>query len=436
MPTSPRRIAWIAAALALGFVGLLALRTRATIGRLEGAQRERAAMVAHALVATVQGVARHGPDATTRVQAVFEELSASELVRVVALLDEDGAVVVDGGAAPPDMTGLRPWGDGLLREGRDTVTVQLPFQLQAGHGMGVGPGARARRGPGTLGSGAYALYLELDGAAALGVRAHILSSDLALLVIGMALAVLGVLLVRSQAANHALQARVALQEQRRRSLESLRLLAAGLAHETKNPLGAIRGNAQLLLEASEAGEARERAALVLAQIDQVTDRLDEFLSFARQRKPRLDRVDLAQVAKAVVDLLEPDAAAAGVTLTLTAQGDTSLTGDPRQLQEALFNLALNALQACAAGDTVRLELTSSAEAVTAAVVDDGPGIAVEDMARLTEPYFTTREAGSGLGLTIVERIAEAHGARLGVQSVVGEGSRFELVLPREPPRDL
>ncbi len=428
-----RNITWALALLSACFVLLLALRTHTTIERLETSQQERAWMLAHALAATVQGVARHGPDATERTQAVFDELVESGLVSSATLIDQTGQSVVQGGGSLADSPS---WVGGLER--RVSVSdagmeLLLPFELQAGHGMGQG--MRSRRSEGSLGSGSYALQLVLDTSTASGVRAHILGSDLALLVIGLGLAVLGSLLLRSQVHNHQLRERVALQEQRRKSLESLRLLAAGLAHETKNPLGAIRGNTQLLMEASDDDESRGRAAMILEQIDQVTDRLNEFLSFARQRKPRWEPVDLSGVAGTVVELLSPDAKAAGVTLALREDPHAELQGDGRQLQELLFNLVLNALQACGAGDEVRVTISADEGSVSVEVADTGPGIAPADMERITEPYFTTRQAGSGLGLSIVERIAESHHAKLSMVSTEGEGSRFGLTFHREPPRD-
>ncbi len=433
MKHRPTALSWILVLLAAGFVSLLVVRTRTTVDRLDAAQRERASMLAHTLAATVQGVARHGPDAQVRIQAVFEEVAASPSVRGVSLLDPDAIAVIEGGSSQEWSTGwsLSSGPEVALRG--DELAVLLPFELLVGQGRGRSQ--RMRRGEGSLVAGGYALLLILDASSASEVRSHIVVSDLALLVIGFSLTILGGLLLRSQARNHSLRQRVALQEQRREGLESLRLLAAGLAHETRNPLGAIRGYTQLLHEASEDEQTRSRTALILEQIDHMTDRLDEFLSFARKRLPGRESVDLAELALAVLELLSADAQAADVLLSVQSDGDAVVQGDRRQLQEALVNLVINALQACEPGDRVRLILLPEEDSVSLTVEDTGAGISSEDVARVTEPYFTTRDQGSGLGLAIVQRIAESHHTTLRVTSTLAAGSRFVLRLPRELPVD-
>ena len=425
-------LAWLLALLAAGFVFLLAARTRSAIERLDSSQRERASMLAHTLVATMQGVARHGPDAGIRIQAVLEEVTSSPSVRAVSLLDQHATPLFEGGCSDEAWT---EWakrdGSGIIKRG-DELALLMPFELMVGQGRG----GRAKRRQSSLATGSYAMLLVLDASSAGEVRTHIMVSDLGLLVIGLALTALGGLLLRSQARNHQLHQRIALQEQRRKGLESLRMLAAGLAHETRNPLGAIRGTTQLLHEASEDEQTRSRTALILEQIDHMTQRLDEFLAFAGKRLPRWNSVDLTDLAWSVLELLSSDAEAAGVELSVQDGKDPIVVeGDQRQLREALVNLVLNALQACSPGDEVRLILQPGQDAVCLTVEDTGSGIAPADLERVTEPYFTTRADGSGLGLAIVQRIAESHHAALVVTSQPDKGSQFTLRLPRELPRD-
>jgi len=433
MTRRPPVLIWALALLAAGFAVLSVARSSVTVTRLETAQQERAWMLAHALAATVQGVARHGPAAPDRIQAVFEEVTASSSVRAAFLLDRDATPLVEGGRADPAWVQWAATPGVQLAERGDELAVVLPFDLRVGQGQGRKERMR-RMGP-SLASGRYSVLLILDSSTSRDVRTHILANDLALLVIGLAGFMLGGLLLRSQGRNHQLRQRIAVQEQRRRGLESLRMLAAGLAHETKNPLGAIRGYTQLLHEDSDDEQARSRTALILEQIDHMTERLDEFLSFARKRLPRLESVDLSQLARSVAELLSPDAEAAGVALRVRGGEAVVVEGDPRQLQEALFNLVLNAVQACGPGDEVRVSLRSGTDGAILEVEDTGAGIAPADLERITEPYFTTRERGSGLGLAIVERIAESHRATLEVTSQAGEGSRFCLHIPREQTRD-
>jgi two-component system, NtrC family, sensor histidine kinase HydH len=433
MGTPHLRLPWILALLAVIFVALLGLRTRNTIVELEASQRERAALLADNLAATVQGVARYGPETRERITSVFEAVAGSSLIRGVALLDEGKDPILRGGTVDARWLDWARSADGVADEAGDDLAVLRPVELEAGHGRGRG--MRMHDEESALPSGSYVLLLVTDASSSQGVRAHILGSNLALLVVGLALCALGVLLLRSQARNLDLRQRVALQEQRRASLESLRLLAAGLAHETRNPLGAIRGYTQLLNEETEDGRVRERTGLILEQIDRITSRLNEFLTFARRRLPKPEPVDLAALARGVVELLAADANAAQVTLAVDARVDAVIEGDRRQLQEALLNLVLNALQACRPDDRVTVRVEPDALGATLSVEDTGGGISPEDLPRVTEPYFTTREGGSGLGLAIVEGVAEAHHTTLGIVSRPGAGSRFSLYLAKELPRD-
>ncbi|MBN1336058.1 MAG: ATP-binding protein [Deltaproteobacteria bacterium] len=425
------RLPWILAILVAVFIGLLALRTHRAVADLDASQRERAILLADTLAATVQGIARYGPETRERVESVFDAVCESSRIRGIALLDEDRNAVLVGGE--PSVHWIERARKTGLQEAREdgAIAVVRPVDLKVGHGYGHGSGRRE----GSLEAGSYALLLVTDDSPAEGVRAHILASDLALLVVGLALAGLGWLLVLSQARNHALRQRMALQEQRRAGLESLRLLAAGLAHETRNPMGAIRGYTQLLHEEASSAEVRARTELMLEQIDRITSRLDEFLSFARRRQPARETVDLTALARSVVELMALDAKSAGVTLEVAADGNTAVEGDRRQLQEALLNLVLNAVQACRPGDRVRVRVEPDARGATLAVEDTGAGIAPEDLPRVTQPYVSLREGGTGLGLAIVEGVAEAHHTVLTIASRPGEGSRFSMHLARELPRD-
>jgi signal transduction histidine kinase len=245
------------------------------------------------------------------------------------------------------------------------------------------------------------------------------------------LALVAGLLVRSVRGRDRLAREVALEKQRSRSLESMGHLAAGLAHETRNPLGAIRGYAQLLHEQSGDEEARERTAVIIRELDRVGEKLEEFLGFARKRNLEKELTDLATVARETVMLVQPDADARGVDLDVSASPSVSpIDADPRQLKELMLNLVLNAVQACDEGGSVQVRVDGGHGGPVVRVVDSGAGIAVDDAPRIFEPYFTTREDGSGMGLAISRRIAEDHGALLTVQGSPGGGAEARLEFGR------
>jgi two-component system sensor histidine kinase HydH len=271
--------------------------------------------------------------------------------------------------------------------------------------------------------GAYRLALVMDTASVERVRAPLLAIAALGIAVLLGLLVAAALLARSISAQGALARKVALEQQRRRSLESLGLVAAGLAHEIRNPLGAIRGYAQLLGEQAADPVSRERAAVMLPELDRVAERLEEFLGFARKRKLSPAPVDLAILAGEVVALFRPDAEADGIELVArTAGGPAIVDGDAAELKELLTNLVLNAVQACGRGGRVVVGAERTAAEIALVVTDSGPGILPEDAGRLFEPYFTTKARGSGLGLAISRRIAEDHGAVLTLENAPRGGA--------------
>jgi signal transduction histidine kinase len=184
-----------------------------------------------------------------------------------------------------------------------------------------------------------------------------------------------------------------------------------------------------LLERSEMGEDERRQAVtgILEEIGAIEAVLAECLDYVRPRPVRRGPVALGplvqEVARAVT-AAEPEAA-------VVAEGDGEVAGDREQLRQALVNVVRNAVQASPAGVEVRIEVRDHGEAAEIAVVDGGRGMSEEELERLCDPFFTTRAAGTGLGMSIVTRIVAAHGGQLEVVSTVGEGSAVRLRLPVE-----
>jgi len=237
-------------------------------------------------------------------------------------------------------------------------------------------------------------------------------------------------------------------------LEAIAELSASLAHEIRNPLASIRSAVEQLARRSahraavtgdEDEDERTLATLVVRESDRLSDLLGEFLDFARARVRRVAPVDLATVARAAAQAADAHPSrAAGVRVDVLApDGAACVDGDQELLHRALFNLALNAVQATPAGGRVRVEVqTPEAEelptglafaggAVAVHVSDGGAGIPPETLDRLFDPFFTTKPSGSGLGLAIVHRAVEAHGGVVLVEAGGGgSGARFTLLLPR------
>jgi len=214
-----------------------------------------------------------------------------------------------------------------------------------------------------------------------------------------------------------------------RHLRDLSRAAAGLAHETRSPLGLIRGWTQRWMQTlSDHSQQRQQAQAVIEECDRVTVRINQFLAFVRPRKPKIEVTPPAEVVGELAAMLEPDLDAKRLTLVpvFPAQ-DSTIQADREMFRQALFNLIQNAVEFAPEGGTVEIALrTGPNGAARLEVADRGPGVPDERMELLFTPYHTTRSGGTGLGLAIVRRIAAAHGWTAGYSPRPDGGSIFWL----------
>lgn len=210
-------------------------------------------------------------------------------------------------------------------------------------------------------------------------------------------------------------------------------MAAGLAHEIKNPLAGMKAAARVLREGWDAIPAKERTD-VLGEIERQVDRLnrnvEDLLAFARPSRPSLQAGDLNDVVRDVLRTLASDPDAGGVTVDCSLADDARGIFDAGLVEQALLNLAQNALHALAGHGTLTVRTRRTADLLTLEVEDDGPGMPPEVRRRAIEPFFTTRHRGTGLGLAIVRRFAEAQGGHLELDSSPGRGTRARILLPQ------
>jgi signal transduction histidine kinase len=190
----------------------------------------------------------------------------------------------------------------------------------------------------------------------------------------------------------------------------MNLAAAGLAHETRNPLNIIRGLAQMISKQEDAQpEIRQRSRDILAETDKVTAQLTEFINYSRPREVRRIPLAMTSVVSEVVRALNYDVDEK--KLSMEIKGDAlTIEADEQLLRQALFNLILNAIQAVDAGGSIQIlvERTNATEA-SIEVRDNGPGVSPDHRAEIFKPYFTTQKTGTGLGLAVVQQIVLAHG---------------------------
>ena len=220
----------------------------------------------------------------------------------------------------------------------------------------------------------------------------------------------GAALARTQIRRSSrLQLRLVRASQLNMHLREMNLAAAGLAHETRNPLNLIRVLAQSISGQGAADtQIRDRAGEITGEVDRVTARLNEFITYSRPPEPQPVALDLAAVVREVERALEVDLREKEATLELI--GDRfGVLADEALLRQVLFNLMLNAVQSIDRGGRIEVELIPAGGGEVALEVrDDGPGVAPDQREEIFRPYFTTREGGSGLGLSVVRQIALAH----------------------------
>ncbi|MCX5906527.1 MAG: ATP-binding protein [Deltaproteobacteria bacterium] len=218
-------------------------------------------------------------------------------------------------------------------------------------------------------------------------------------------------------------------------------LAAGLAHEIRNPLASISGSIEILKE--ERGNNPQKLRLmdiVLREVSRLNSLVEDFLLFARPSFPRKERIHLNQVVEEIIKMFtnNPDYSS-GVEVTNESKDDLFIQGDAQQIKQVFWNLIINAAQAMPSGGEVRVELRKNSSLPLfpglsqgeILISDTGVGIKEEDMGRIFDPFFSTKEDGTGLGLSIVHRIVEGHGGKVAVRSQLGKGTSFTLFFPIE-----
>lgn len=229
--------------------------------------------------------------------------------------------------------------------------------------------------------------------------------------------------------------RLAERTRRAESLASLGTMAAGLAHEVRNPLNAAQLQLQLLHRklgrpsSPDVAGARSAADLVAAELHRLAQLVDEVLQFARPQQLRRHKVDFCETVRTIVRLATPDAEKRKVRLSLVSSDDVWAELDEERVKQVLHNLLRNAVEACEGqgGGRIVVRVERRDGDAVLEVEDDGPGLP-DGKAPIFEPFFTTKSNGTGLGLTLVHRIVSDHGGTISCESRPGR-TLFAVVLP-------
>jgi signal transduction histidine kinase len=210
-------------------------------------------------------------------------------------------------------------------------------------------------------------------------------------------------------------------------LKEMNLAAAGLAHETRNPLNIIRGLAQMLSKQTAAPpDIREKTRVIVEETDKVTAQLTEFINYSRPREVRRSKIALHSAVAEILRTLNHDLEEKKLRVE-TGGEPLSIEADEQLLRQVLFNLLINAIQAVDEGGRIQI-VAQRANAAEAAleIRDDGPGVPPENRREIFKPYFTTHQQGTGLGLAVVQQIVRAHGWEIECQANEPKGAVFRI----------
>jgi two-component system sensor histidine kinase PilS (NtrC family) len=208
-------------------------------------------------------------------------------------------------------------------------------------------------------------------------------------------------------------------------------MAAGMAHEIKNPLASLTGSIQLLREDIRYDADHDRLMqIVLREADRLSSLVTNFLLYARPPAGKVEALELEKIIIDTAELFEKDANNDGrITTTQNIQSDIWISMDPLHLRQILWNLLINAAEAIEGEGNIHIEMHGSKnKQAYIKISDNGCGMSPEDINFIFDPFFTTKASGSGLGLSIVHRILEAYDALLDIESEINKGTTFILQL--------
>lgn len=224
---------------------------------------------------------------------------------------------------------------------------------------------------------------------------------------------------------------------RHKRLVALGKLSAGIAHEIRNPLSSIRGLAQFVFNSfSKTDERKEDLNTIIQEVDRLNKLVIQVLDFAKFKKPNLTFFSLNDLLRKIAELFKLEIKDKQIKFNLELSPDISqIQADEDQIRQILMNVIINAIQAIPKKGEIKIKtekaLLRGAAAIKFIIEDSGIGIPEKDFNQIFDPFFSTKEKGSGLGLSIVYKLVEAHQGEIKVESKEGEGTKFVIFLPQK-----
>ena len=211
-------------------------------------------------------------------------------------------------------------------------------------------------------------------------------------------------------------------------LNSIGSLAAGVAHEIRNPLSSIKGFAVYFKERLSGNKEDEQTAdVMIAETERLNRVISQLIEFARPLELKKEKVQFVELVQHTIKLIATDAQKNKISVEIDATADLpEVEVDPDKIKQVLLNIFLNSLAALKEGGKLTIELLPGMDNLTVIISDNGAGIEKADLPRIYDPYFTSKPAGTGLGLAVVQKIMEAHGGKINVESTAGKGTKVYL----------
>lgn len=221
-----------------------------------------------------------------------------------------------------------------------------------------------------------------------------------------------------------------LQLERSHKMSLVGQIAAGMAHEIKNPLASIKGAVEILCEDGTSSKDKEEfKAIVLKEVKRINSSVTDFLEFARPGETVLAKLNLAEVVRSSLKQIQTQAAKREIAVVSDIEDRVMVMADEEKIHQVLLNLLLNAVEASPDGSSITVSLQPSDTEGLISVKDSGPGISNENLSRVFEPFFTTKSSGTGLGLAIAKSIIDRHHGQVHLENVPGGGAVAEIRLP-------
>lgn len=260
--------------------------------------------------------------------------------------------------------------------------------------------------------------------------AHDLAGEIIEIIFYYAIAILTGALVERELKIRKKHAQANLQLERTHHLSMVGQIAAGVAHEIKNPLASIKGSVEILTDDTTNDlDKEEFKQIVFSEIKRIDTTVTNFLELSRPKEYTFQKLDLSSLIKTSLKQMNTHAIKFNISIQEQVKEGISIHGDNEKIQQVLLNLLLNAMQASPEGSTIKVNLDKINSQAQLQITDTGEGIPKEVLAKIYDPFFTTKSSGSGLGLSLVKNIVEKHNASIHFQTEEHKGTTVTVLFP-------